>query len=227
MFTYKYSLFTPDTGPCYPYQHPIYVTLSMFACLALACASSTDAPLLFGQIPVQVTPKPGDAVEVLFSREPDRSGTFHIDELGEVPLPFLGRLRILDLTAGQLRSLLIRRYEQQLPNQTVYVRVLRRVRVLGAVSEPGVYFVDSTMTLADLLAKAGGAREDGNLTAVQISRKGREVTTNIHDAAETVPTLESGDQVFVPRTNWVSRNALGLLTSIITMTGIVVGIVVR
>ncbi|MBX2810169.1 MAG: SLBB domain-containing protein [Myxococcales bacterium] len=174
-----------------------------------------------------MTPKSGDAIEVRFSREPDRGGTFQIDDTGEVPLPFLGRLQILELNTGELRALLTRRYEEQLPNQTVYVRVLRKVRVLGAVTEPGVYFVDDTTNLADAIARAGGVRPDGNLTAVRIRREGREVTTNIKVAAMSVPKLESGDQIFVPRRTWLARNGMSLLASVITVAGIVAGIVVR
>ena len=184
-----------------------------------ACASASSTPL--ASTSLASPPQPGDALEVRFSREPEQSGIYPIDEIGDVPLPFLGRRTVLDLSPAELRSTLLQQYEAQLPNQTVYVRVLRRVRVLGAVSQPGVYHVDATVTLADVIARAGGVSEDGHLTQVRLRRGDSEIRTDIHVAATTIPTLQSGDQVFVPRKSWLARNSGSLLASLIAFAGLV------
>ena len=66
-------------------------------------------------------------------------------------------------------------YDHRLVDGSEAVTFLRRVNVLGAVKEPGVYPVDETMTIANVLALAGGttspdtnAATSGLLRAAQL-----------------------------------------------------------
>src|SRR4051812_11174176 len=115
---------------------------------------------------------PGDLVRLKIWREPDLSGEFQVDEQGTVVLPKIGALAIRDMPAASLKSLLIEKYSSYLRDPAIDVTVLRRVNVLGAVKNPGLYPVDATMTVADVLALAGGVSPDGNPDKGELIRGG-------------------------------------------------------
>lgn len=170
--------------------------------------------------------QPGDAIRVRLSREPDQSGQFTVDESGAVGLPFLGARHVGGLRPDSLRRSLVSEYEARLKNQTIEVRLMRRVRVLGEVNEPGLYHVDATMSLADVVARAGGTTSDGELEEVRILRGGTEVNTNVRSQAGAFERLRSGDQVYVPRRSWLARHSGVVVSGAISMVGFLIGVVV-
>src|SRR5262249_41877115 len=113
---------------------------------------------------------PGDRVKLEIWREPDLSGEFEVDEGGMAMLPKLGPTRVTGLTSDALKAELISRYQVYLRNPTIGVTVLHRVSVEGAVRNPGIYTVAPTMTLADVLALAGGATSDGKADRFELVR---------------------------------------------------------
>ncbi len=172
--------------------------------------SSVDAPL-----------EPGDALRVSFSREPELNGRFPIDEAGTVSLPLLGDVNVSDEPAGEVKERLEGEYAARTRNQSVQVVYLRRIRVLGEIRNPGIYDADPTMTLDDIVALAGGAEADGNLTKVSLVRGGEEVEKDLDLRQGAAIALESGDQIFVPRTSWFSRNAAVLIGATISAIGLI------
>ena len=82
---------------------------------------------------------------------------------------------------------------------------LARVSVLGEVEMPGLFWIDPTMMLADVLAGSGGLTEAARVDDVRVQRDGSVVVLS---AADTRPVpLRSGDRIFVGRRSFVSRNA--------------------
>ncbi len=189
-----------------------------------ACGSSPAASPSVGPTPVAPAPlQPGDAIRVSFSREPDQSGEYSVDETGSVALPFLGARSVRDLPPNALKAELMAAYDGQLRNQTIEVRLLRRVRVLGAVRNPGLFHVDATMTLADMVAQAGGVTDDGKLEDIRIMRGSQVVRSDVAAGAGAFEAMQSGDQVFVPRKSWFSRNAAVLVGGTLSALGFIVG----
>lgn len=169
--------------------------------------------------------EPGDAVRVSFSHEPEQSGTYQVDVSGEVAFPFLGTRSVGEVAPDSLRSGLMSDYRSRLRNQTIEVFLLRRVRILGAVGDPGLYHIDGTMTLADVVAEAGGATSDGSLDEIQVIRGDRVVLSDVEAGAGALQTLRSGDQVFVPRRSWFARNSGVVIGGLISTIGFVVSVV--
>jgi polysaccharide export outer membrane protein len=165
--------------------------------------------------------EPGDALRVSFSREPELNGRFPIDEAGTVSLPLLGDVNVSDEPAGEVKERLEGEYAARTRNQSVQVVYLRRIRVLGEIRNPGIYDADPTMTLDDIVALAGGAEADGNLTKVSLVRGGEEVEKDLDLRQGAAIALESGDQIFVPRTSWFSRNAAVLIGATISAIGLI------
>ena len=103
-------------------------------------------------------------------------------------------------------------------NQAVQLAYLRRVRVLGEVRSPGLYHIDPTMTFDDAIALAGGTNSEGNLKSVTLVRDGEEVAKGLDVTRSVSTAVHSGDQIYVPKTSWLSRNGAVIIGA--TIAGI-------
>ncbi|HEV2734130.1 MAG TPA: polysaccharide biosynthesis/export family protein [Longimicrobiaceae bacterium] len=166
---------------------------------------------------------PGDVVRVQIWKEEDLSGDFMIDENGTITLPLLGQQRVAGMPVSRLRDTLIEQYRVQLRNPSINITPLRRLHVLGEVQKPGIYPVDLTVSLAGVVALAGGATPAGDLRRIRIVRDGQ-VLHNRAEAGQTLNTLDirSGDQIFLEQRSWLSRNSSALLASGLSFFGSIV-----
>lgn len=198
---------------------------------ALAAAFLASALPAFAQQPVQVVAgreptalRPGDVVRLKIWREPDLSGDFTVDAAGAVTLPRLGTLTVTDLAPEALRARVVGEYQPFLKHSSIEVILQRRIRVSGAVENPGLYPVDPTMTISDVVALAGGASGQGKIDKVRLLRAGQRVDIDLsqHVQLSDLP-LRSGDELHVPERSWLSRNsglvigAVGAVTSIVLL----------
>ena len=164
----------------------------------------------------------GDVVKLRIWREEEMSGEFPVPESGIVVLPKLGPRQVLGRPTSELRTSLVAEYQKYLRNPAIEITFLRRVNVLGAVNEPGVFSLDETMTVAHALAMAGGARPDGKSDQVELYRDGQKLAGRISQRTRLGDLqVRSGDQLFVPERSWASRNTgliAALLSSAVSVT---------
>jgi hypothetical protein len=201
------------------------------AAVALLCAACAGNP---GQAePLGAGPRPssagvdalrpGDKVRLKIWREPDLSGDFDVDENGRVLLPKIGPFDVGQIPADSAKRAIVASYQTLLRNPTVDVLVLRRINVLGAVRAPGLYPVDPTMTVADVLALAGGAASDGRPDQVRLIRDGQRMTVRLTGGTRISETpIRGGDQLFVPQRGWFSRNLPFVVGTTLGVTGLLV-----
>jgi polysaccharide export outer membrane protein len=170
--------------------------------------------------------EPGDVLRVNVWREPTLTGDFQVDEQGRLTLPMLGTMMVLNRPWYALRDTLLVEYGRQLRNPSVIITPLRRVQVLGEVGRPGQYLADPTLSLAGLVALAGGATPQGDLRRVRVVRNGQ---TIIKSASIETLVLESGvrsnDQIFVGKRPWLERNGAFLASAIISTTSILITLI--
>lgn len=168
----------------------------------------------------KVTLQPGDLVRVQIWREGDLSGDFLVDQNGIVTLPLLGEQRVTGIPIGELRTVLLQQYRVELRNPSINITPLRRLNVLGEVTRPGLYPVDPTISLVEVVAQAGGATESGDLRRIRIVRGGEVIREGIRPG-ETLSTLDirSGDQILVERRTWLDRNSTSLATALLSIVG--------
>lgn len=182
-----------------------------------------ETPVLLGQTGVEVDQPPlapGDVVRIRFWQEPALSGDYPVDETGRVALPFLGARHVTVWPAERVKRQLVDEYAEQLRDQPAQVTLLRRIRVLGEVRTPGLYHVDATMSLADVVAMAGGTAPNGRMDDIRIMREDEVVRKSLDQTAHAT-LLRSGDQVVVPRRNWLARNITFVLGAAVSTTAIV------
>ncbi len=150
---------------------------------------------------------PGDIVRLKIWREPDLSGDYDVNVHGEAVFPKIGSVHVTEITVDSLQRLLVSTYGQYLRDPAIEITPLRRVTVLGAVKNPGLYPVDPTMSVADAIALAGGPTPDGNQKRLELIRNGKKENVTVATTQEVGATeIRSGDELFVPERSWISRN---------------------
>ena len=179
------------------------LALSVFPLAAVAQMASD---------PAVVRLRAGDAVRLEVRDEPNLAGEFRVDDAGRVLLPLVGIVAIAGRDFAEVRHEVEARYAQELHNREIRLTPLVRIAVLGEVRTPGLYPVDPTMTLGDVIALAGGLGPEANRDRIELVRGGAVVVV----AKQLDPTslgrrLESGDQVMVARRSWVKSNSGSLI----------------
>ncbi len=192
----------------------------IFLCSALAAPAQTATS---GSDPF--TLEPGDVVQVSVWREKDLDCSCVVDEHGRLTLPMLGVIPVMARPWDELRDSLLANYGRQLRNPSVTLTPMRRVEVLGEVARPGQYLADPTLSLAGLVALAGGATSNGDLHRIRVVRNGK---TIVHSASVEDLLLRSGiksnDQVFVDRRPWIERNGSFVASALISTAALLVTI---
>lgn len=194
-------------------------TLQLLLAVALLCGPGLRSTAMAADGPPEASSQrileigPGDEVRVQVDGQQDMSGTMYVADDGTLTLALIGAVRVAGLSPAEAA----RSIEQALrggqylvnPHVTIVLTQGRtqRISVLGQVSKPGVYPVESTTTMFDLIAAAGGTtadaadtvfiirHEDGGPARVPVDLRG------LSDPTKALPAvrLKSGDSVFVPR----------------------------
>ena len=206
-------------------RNSVFLLTLALACLAPAASAQTPEAQSRSSA---TTLKPGDIVRLRIWREPDMSGEFTVDEAGMVVFPRVGEYRVLDDTPETLSARLQADYRQYLVNPSIEVTVLRRVRIVGAVNNPGLFPVDPTVTVGDALALAGGPTLNGDPDKVRIIRNGQEIAVDVRaNTRLTDSAIQSGDQLYVPERSWISRNSNVVATSIAASVSLIIALFIR
>ncbi len=183
--------------------------LLLAAPIWVASASRASAQTIVQQSSASL--RPGDSLRVRVWREPDLSGVFMVDEHGDLTFPRLGRRSVVNVPIDSIRARVQREYAEFVRDASVEITPLYRVRVNGAVRNPGLFTVDPTMSVGDAIGLAGGVSPEGRSGRVDLVRDGRRIATSISPSSRLVElALRSGDELNVPERAWVTRNT-GLL----------------
>jgi polysaccharide biosynthesis/export protein len=171
--------------------------------------------------------KPGDRVQLNIWREGDMSGTYLVSPEGTISLPLLGVVDVNNTTPKVLKDQLVRRYSNFLRTPTIDVIIQRRVEIGGAVNLPSLYWVDPTVMVSGALALAGGPTPQGEPNKVELRRDGQLLTTFVNQSTPLSDSpIRSGDQLFVPERDWITRNS-GLVAAGVSATvSIVIAILI-
>ena len=159
---------------------------------------------------------PGDRVRVEVAGDSVLSGDFDIDSEGTVLVPIIGFTAAANRPFGEVARDIVDGFSRELVDPLVRVIPLLRVSVLGEVQLPGLYWIDPTMTLAEVLAGSGGLTDSARPDDVRLRRRGESLVVSAD--AQILPRLRSGDRVVVGRRGFVSENGpllIGAATSVI------------
>ena len=184
-----------------------YSTLSLFLISFLSC-------ITFGQ-----ELNPGDGVRItLYNIEDSVQDNFFIQEDGNIHLPYLGFISTNEKEFSILKKEIIDGYNKIYRNPEINVLPLLRVNVLGEVGNPGTYYLTGFEKLTDLLALAGGETNDSDIDDIRLVRNNLSLEIDLEAFLEGRESfndigIESGDQLYVPRTWWVNARDASIIVS--------------
>jgi len=130
---------------------------------------------------------------------------------GKISIPLIGDIQASGQTPMELKVMVEAQLRNFVSSPVVTVVVLeftpQSVSIVGQVKHPGVYYLEPSITVLGLLARAGGCSEWAKVKNIAIVRKSgnqsRHFTFNYEDAVignnlENNIKLENGDVVIVP-----------------------------
>ena len=188
-------------------RRPVFaLAVALLAVLAGAPAAAQNPPSAPDSLRV-IAVRPGDVVKIQVWGHEELSGEFPIDENYDLLFPLIGAINVRTISVAQLRERLNTDLSQLFQRPFISVTPLFRVAVLGEVLKPGLYPVDPTLTVFDLLALAGGPTRQANSNRMQLIRGGENIRVSVDPAAVARSTLRelgvrSGDQIVVPRSSF-------------------------
>ena len=158
---------------------------------------------------------PGDSVNISVYGQPDLNATVAVSEDGTLPVALAGPVMVKGLSPSAAARAVEKAFQDgQILNHpqvtlTVIASRSQRVSVLGEVSAPGRYPIESNTTILDLLASAGGAKEtassvvfllhpeaDGSVSRLPVN------LSKLNDALTSgapALALKGGDSILVPK----------------------------
>jgi polysaccharide export outer membrane protein len=157
---------------------------------------------------------PGDAISIQVFGQPDVTNVY-VAEDGTISVPLVGNIQVGGMTPVEAAARVAKALKDGGfyidPHVTILVTTPRSqlVSVVGEVQASGRYPITPRTTIVDLLAQAGGVKqetasdvgyvlrsdESGHITRYPIKLNG---LTDLKDALPT-PTLLGGDSLVVPR----------------------------
>ena len=211
-------------------MHRYVLTVLSFLAFAVLSASPSVAIAQVTAQPGAFIFSPGDRLVITVWPDSSLGGVFPIEDTGLVHLPLLGPRQALGKTVESFRQELRAGYSEDLQLPAVSVQAQFRVGILGAVRSPGVYWVDPSYGVFELISTAGGFLEDAKEDEIVMTRATGEsyqimaARLQIPGSAEAALALRSGDRLVVPEGggwNW------GIFLQSLTLVATIVNIATR
>jgi polysaccharide biosynthesis/export protein len=128
-----------------------------------------------------------DKLHISVFQEDDLSTICRVDAKGTVNLPLVGEIRVYGQTLSEAERTIEAAYKEgrflRKPEVTVTIEEYapREVSIQGQVKNPGRYPlpVESSMSVLDLVTKAGGFTDTAQGTAVRVTRIQSDGTTKV------------------------------------------------
>jgi polysaccharide export outer membrane protein len=114
---------------------------------------------------------PGDLLDIVVFEAPEMNCTLRVTPNGEIAMPLLEPVKATGLTPRELEAALrelLRHTYMKDPHVGVFVRELQShpVSVVGSVKQPGVFQIQGTRSLIELLSMAQGFTDDAGDTVL-------------------------------------------------------------
>lgn len=166
----------------------------------------------------------GDLLKIAVYENEDMVTEVRVSEDGIINFPLVGQVKVTGLSvmeAEKKLTLLLADGFIVDPHVTVFVKEYRskKVTILGEVNKPGLYELDGSATLLQIISKAGGLTEKAGDTVLIKRKKGlsgqpdgagdeaRNITMNLRNMNEADPSADTqiydGDSIYVNKSGSV------------------------
>ncbi len=161
--------------------------------------------------------RPGDVLQIEVWGQAEYSGSFKVDETGRILYPVVGEIDTRGKAMAQIREEIRTALSQIFNAPFVTVTPQFSIAVLGEVRNPGLFPVDPTQTVLDIVAMAGGPSPNGNINKIRLLRGGQSLDLRLERDRVGALTLQevglrSGDQIMVARRGFTGDDLRTLLS---------------
>jgi polysaccharide export outer membrane protein len=200
-------------------------SLTLLALVVLSVPASAQESRASSE---QAVLAPGDSVRIVVWRKPEFSGDFVVAPNGTVTHPLFRSVQVAGVPFATAEANLRRFLARFEENPEFVMEPLIRVAISGEVERPLVYALRPETTIAEAVARAGGATEVGARNRVRVLRlessgQQEQLIINLTDPEAgygRIP-IRSGDQIIVDRRKSFMRDillpTLGVIGSIASL----------
>ncbi|TRW17961.1 SLBB domain-containing protein [Glacieibacterium frigidum] len=149
-----------------------------------------------------------DAIVVSVYGQPDAGTTQRIKADGSIVVPLIGKVEAAGETVLSLASTIEKKFvaggffKAPVVNVEIGTYVSRTVNVAGKITQPGVYPLDRTYRVLEVLLKAGWVKDAGAnyvyLRRADGKEQRLETEALVRGSADKDPVLAPGDTLYVP-----------------------------
>ena len=158
---------------------------------------------------------PGDSVRIVVWRKPEFSGDFVVAPNGTITHPLFRSVQVAGMPYANAEANVRRFLTRFEENPEFVMEPLIRVAVSGEVERPAVFALRPETTIAEAVARAGGASEVGARNRVRVVRlnpsgEQEQIIINLTDPTTRYGSIpvRSGDQIIVDRRKSFMRDVL-------------------
>jgi polysaccharide export outer membrane protein len=152
---------------------------------------------------------PGDKLRIEVYKDPQLSQSLQVRPDGKITMPLLGDLDAAERTSIELRDTITAALKEYMTNPVVTVIVVEtqalHVYVMGEVNHPGALPIQTSLTVLQAIALAGGVKDFADTKNIRILRSGpagtQTISFNYKEALRGIGApiyLRPGDMVVVP-----------------------------
>jgi protein involved in polysaccharide export with SLBB domain len=164
------------------------------------------------------TLRPGDVLRLTVWQRPELSGDYSVARDGSLAHPISQGLRLagvpLVVVEQRVRALL----KTYVSEPQVTVQPLIHAAVSGEVRQPGLLLVTTPTSVAQLVARAGGPTDKGEMSRVRLVRGDQQLLLDLSgpSLAASPVQVRSGDQIWVDRQGRVLQDNIMPIASLVS-----------
>lgn len=176
--------------------------------------------------------RPGDVIRLEVWGYPEFNAQTQVTELGRITIPHIGELTASGLNVDAMRKRVREGLSEYIQGDVQFSLIvtsesLKRVTIIGAVTNQENYPLLNEVPLLEALAMAGGVVPESDLRQVRILRPGLADKPIVVDLTyyvdtgkyESIPIVRPGDTILVPRNENVVRELSVFLRDVIFLFG--------
>jgi polysaccharide export outer membrane protein len=167
---------------------------------------------------------PQDVLDITVFQVPELTKTLQVSDTGTINFPLLGEMTAAGKTPEELeRELTSKLAADYLQNPVVTVLVKesnsQRVTISGAIDKPGIYPIKGPTSLMQIVALAGGFKDESDSTVLILRQKGggrmaaRYDVSEIENGRAQDPLLQAND-VLVAGTSAIKKTYGAILKAL-------------
>lgn len=134
-----------------------------------------------------------DILDINVFQVPDLTKTVQVSEDGNVTLPLIGKINLINKTTHEAENIVadrLRKSYMRAPQVSIFVKQYgQKITISGEVKTPRVIPVDGRVTLTQAIANAGGLADLADYKRVHVART---VGSRIQDEVYDLDAIQSG-----------------------------------